>query len=107
MPASGRNRGGRPGSHFSGLAGVEAWAPAADLPPFPGSRAERCRRGNPPCSGAIGKGCGPPFKAVSSPIGERSHFDRAPTLKSPITGLLEIQSERETRVSRQINLLRN
>jgi hypothetical protein len=33
---SGRNR--RLGSHFSGLAGVEAWAPAADPPPFPDRR---------------------------------------------------------------------
>jgi hypothetical protein len=38
---SGRNRGRRLGSHFSGLASVVAWAPAADLPPF----LDRSRRG--------------------------------------------------------------
>jgi hypothetical protein len=48
MPASGRNRGRRLGSQFSGLAGVEAGAPAADLPPFP----DFVRRG----AGAVERG---------------------------------------------------
>jgi hypothetical protein len=48
----------------AGLAGGVAWAPAADLPPFP----DRSRRGAGAAilafSGAIGKGHGPLFKAV-------------------------------------------
>ena len=77
-PASGRNRGRRLGSHFSGLAGVEAWAPAADLPPFPDRRGERCRaveRGGleiPNYSDAFGSKVGS-TAAASLPWATKSH----------------------------------
>jgi hypothetical protein len=43
---SGRNRGRRLGSHFSGLACVEAWASVADLAPFPDRDGEVPERSN-------------------------------------------------------------
>src|SRR5260370_26913507 len=75
-PVSGRNRGRRLGSHFSGLVGVEAWAPAADLPPFPDHlrrRAGAVERGSFECEGPFPRG------AAAGPISLPSPSRRART----------------------------